>query len=109
MIKLHPQVTSDGVSVAKSWNLLFGAPLRRQIGALAYDDRIDNTGWRRLSEGKDYAHADISEDTLKRYLLPLCAISEFPRNPNHVMHDANTSQLAEALGRSVGGGKLIKE
>ena len=83
--------------------------LRRQIRALAYDDNIDNKGWRRLSEGKDYVHVDISDDTLKRYLLPLCAISEYPRNPHHFMHDANDSQLAELLGHSVGGGKLIKE
>jgi hypothetical protein len=76
---------------------------------LAYDDNIDNKGWRRLSEGKDYSQVDISDDTLKRYLLPLCTISEYPRNPHHFMHDANDSQLAELLGHSVGGGKLIKE
>jgi hypothetical protein len=77
--------------------------LRRHMRALAHDDKLDNTGWRRLKESRDYAHADISDDILKRHLLPLCAISEYPNNPHAVLADANKSDVAQIIGHAWGG------
>src|SRR6266446_6676882 len=49
--------------------------LRRQIRALAHSDVIDNAAWNCLKECKDSFQQGLGQETLKRYVLPVCALT----------------------------------
>src|SRR5688572_29807021 len=74
---------------------------RRQIKTLAYDERISNVTWEHLRESKPY-QSQVSDDTVKRHLLPLCAISEYPREPYAVLNYDWDSKMRELMGYSLG-------